>query len=55
MLIQRDLGLQAALQASRRVNDLLVKRKKEELVKINALAQELIAREYEYVLFHAKS
>lgn len=47
-LIQRDLDLQAALQTSHKVNDLLLKRKKEELAQINTLAQELIAREYEY-------
>ena len=49
MLIQRDRELQAALQASHKVNNLLIKRKNEELKQINTLAQELIAREYECV------
>lgn len=47
---RKDKDLEQALEGSRRVGDLLLKREHEELAAIDKLAAELIQKEYRQVL-----
>lgn len=46
-LARQDRGLAQAVERSRRVGSLLLKREDEELAKVGALAEELLAKEYQ--------